>query len=104
MAHGCTDDGTATAAIGRNACSTAPFALAMPAPQVAVVQLHSLVCRSFASAGTWHIGTLASPDTGNGWVPLCNRASSRAGVRLPLTASISPAIPETMGAEKLVPT
>src|SRR5215469_1367520 len=104
MAPACTDDGTATAAIGRSACSTAPLALAMPAPQVAVVQLHSLVCKSVAPVGTWHIGTLGSLDTGNGCAPACKRVRSCAGVRLPLTASIKPAMPETMGAEKLVPT
>ena len=59
-----------TAAIGRSACCTAPLALAMPAPQVAVVQLHSLVCRSVALAGTWHMGTLGSLETGKCVAPM----------------------------------
>ena len=81
------------------------MAFAMPAPQVVVVQLHSLVCRSDELAGTWHIGTVLSVDTGNGVVaPSCSRARISAGVRLPLTDSISPAVPATRGVAKLVPT
>ena len=44
--------GVVTAAIGRAAALTAPSALAMPAPQVSVVQLHSLGWRSVWLAGT----------------------------------------------------
>ena len=76
----------------------------MPAPQVLPVQLHSPVCRSSGPVGTWQFGTVGSLDTGNGWVPACRRPMSCDGVRLPFTASINPAIPETSGAEKLVPT
>jgi len=93
------------AAIGRSAAATAPFALAMPTPQVCVVQLQAAVCRSVELAGTWHIGTVVSLDTGNGCcAPSCSRAAISEGSRLPLTDSISPAIPETRGVAKLVPT
>ncbi len=40
---GLTVVGSVTAAIGRSATFTAPGALAIPAPQVAVLQLHSLL-------------------------------------------------------------
>ncbi len=95
--------GRLTAAIGRCACWTAPSALAMPAPQVAVVQLHSMSWElSLAELGTWHIG--AALLTGKGLLaPCCRRAISCAGLRFALTDSISPAMPETIGAEKLVP-
>jgi hypothetical protein len=48
----CTVPDTATAAMGRSASSTAALALAMPAPQAWVVQLHSAVCRSLGPVGT----------------------------------------------------
>ena len=76
----------------------------IPGYHVPVVQLHSVVCRSLASFGTWHIGTAGSLDTGNGCVPARRRARSCAGDRLPLTDSMRPAMPDTIGAEKLVPT
>src|SRR6516164_5108919 len=98
----CTAPATTSAAMGRSASITAALAFAMPAPQVWVVQLHSFVCRSFGPLGTWHIGAVS--ETGKGWVADCRRAMSCSAVRLPLTASISPAMPETIGAEKLVPT
>ena len=77
----------------------------MPAPHTLVVQLHSRVCRSLGLAGIWQASTVLSLETGNGVVaPACSRAMSCPEVRLPFTASIRPAMPETMGAEKLVPT
>jgi hypothetical protein len=95
--------GRVTAAIGRCASCTAVSALAMPAPQVEVVQLHSMSWESsLEEAGIWHWG--AALLTGNGFVaPCCRRAISCAGLRFALTESISPAMPETIGAEKLVP-
>ena len=47
-----TEAGRTTAAIGRSAAFNAPTVLAMPAPQVLVVQLHSAACTSCAFAGT----------------------------------------------------
>src|SRR4051812_10869522 len=92
-------------AIGRSAAATEPFAFAMPAPQAAVVQIHSSLCMSDAPVGTWHTGTFAlSLVVGYGLAPSFRRAMSCVDFRLPLTASINPAMPETMGAEKLVPT
>jgi len=48
----CTAPATVSAAMGRSASSTAALALAMPAPQLCVVQLHSAVCRSSGPVGT----------------------------------------------------
>src|SRR3954470_362260 len=99
-----TDPGSATTARGRRAAATAPGALAIPAPQVLVVHEHSVFCTSFCAAGTWHCRTVESVDTGNGFVaPSLSRASKSAEPRLLLTDAMSPTIPETIGAEKLVP-
>jgi hypothetical protein len=94
----------ATAAIGRNAAFTACAALAIPAPQVVVVQLHSTVCRSVVLDGIRHAGIVASDEVGNGVAPSCRRAMSWLDFRLPFTESMSPAMPDTIGAAKLVPT
>jgi hypothetical protein len=51
-----TEVGNAKAAIGRRAARTAPTAFAMPAPQVAEVQAHSLLCVSFDPSGSRHSG------------------------------------------------
>jgi hypothetical protein len=102
---GLTLAGVIIAAIGRCAAATAAAAFAMPAPHVDVVQLHSNPCTSPGPAGTWHIGTVGSLDTGNGVVaPSMRRARICAGLRLPLTEDMRPAIAATIGAEKLVPT
>ena len=51
------------------------------------------------------MGTVGSAETGNGVVaPSFSRASNCAALRLPLTDAINPAMPETIGEEKLVPT
>src|SRR5437868_1685358 len=89
--------------MGRRAALIAPGAFAMPAPQVVVVQLHSAVCRSVLLAGTWQFGTAVSLETGNVLAPSFSRAMSCAGFRLAFTLVIRPAMPATIGAEKLVP-
>ena len=102
---GATIAGADNAAIGRSAAESERAALAIPAPQVLVVQLHSLVCKSFCRAGIRHIGTAGSADTGNGVVaPSRKRAISCSEPRLPFAPAMSPAMPATIGAEKLVPT
>ena len=72
----------------------------MPAPHWLSLfgQAHSPLFGSLVG----QVGTPAAPD-GNTVVLDFRRAFSWAGVRLPLTERIRPAIPETMGAEKLVP-
>lgn len=61
---------------------------------------------SFTPVGSWHIGGCGDSPAevcGNG-VELCSSSVvSWLGVKLPLTDSIKAAIPDTMGAEKLVP-
>src|SRR5215469_12135412 len=109
LAPGLTAAGSATAAIGRSAAVSAAGALAMPAPQVCPsrVQMHSDCCRSLAFAGTWHIGgwaATASRDVcGKGVEPSLRRAISWQELSLVFAALISAAMPETTGAEKLVP-
>src|ERR1044072_788607 len=95
---------TVTAAMGRCAAATAARASAMPAPQVEVVQLHSISWMSPGPAGTWQFGMFGSGETGNGTVPSWSRAFNSEGVRLPFTETINAAIPVTIGEEKLVPT
>ena len=77
----------------------------MPAPQVLVVHRHCASWISLSLAGTWQIGTPGSSATevGNGRVPSRRRVSSWAVERLALRDNINAAMPETMGAEKLVP-
>ena len=89
--------GIFTAAMGLSAAFTARNALIMPAPQVPVVQAHSTLelepathCAKPAGCGK----AVALP---------LMRAISCGGVRFALAARMSAAIPETMGAEKLVP-
>ena len=93
--------GDAMAAIGFNAALTALNALTMPAPHWLPLlgQAHSPVPATGSTAG--HTGMLAG--AGNGVALDLIRAISCGGVRFALTARISAAIPETMGAEKLVP-
>src|SRR5882724_8131067 len=95
--------GTAMAAMGRRAALIAPGAFAIPAPQVLVVQLHSTFCTSAALAGTLQFSTVVSLETGNVLAPSFRRAMSCEGRRFPFTLVISPAMPATIGAEKLVP-
>jgi hypothetical protein len=91
--------GKATAAMGRSAAFTALRASTMPVP-------HSPL------AGHEHSSVLGSNDGHTGRLPVfggnavaldSSRATNCAGVRLPLTARISAAVPDTIGAEKLVP-
>src|SRR5690242_18408813 len=91
------------AAIGRSAAFKAPGAFAIPAPQVCLVQLHSVVCRSEDPVGTWQLGMVVSEETGKVAAPSLRRAMSCGAVRLLLTLTMSAAIPDTIGAEKLVP-
>ncbi len=77
----------------------------MPAPQTLVVQMHSAPWMSASLAGVWHTVVMpVSLVVGNGVALACMRLISCADLRLPFTASINPATPETIGAEKLVPT
>ncbi len=49
------------------------------------------------------MGTAGSEETGKGAAPSLKRAMSCGAVRLLLALTMRAAIPETMGAEKLVP-
>jgi hypothetical protein len=89
--------GSLTAAIGLSAAFTAFNALTIPAPQVVVVQAHS----TFDEVLLEHTGVPVG--CGYGLALASIRAISCAGVRFPFTERINAAIPETMGAEKLVP-
>src|ERR1700722_484212 len=90
--------GTATAAMGFCAAFTALSALIMPAPHWPATQEHSLLVGSTLG----QTGRLALFG-GNGLALDSMRAMSCAGVRFAFTARINAAIPDTMGAEKLVP-
>ena len=70
----------------------------MPAPQVVVVQLHWLcaVPSGAVAVGRADVGGKARAVLISSW-RIC------AGVRSGFTDSISAAVPETSGAEKLVP-
>src|SRR5271155_5601695 len=88
----------AIAAIGLSAALTALSALTMPAPHWPCTQAHS------PEPSAEVAGHCASPTgCGNAVALDSMRAISCEGVRFALTARISAAIPETMGAEKLVP-
>src|ERR1700749_2204715 len=95
--------GAAIAGHGRSAAFSAHGAFAIPAPQVCLVQLHSLVCRSEEPDGTWQLGIVVSDETGNVTEPSFRRAINCGAVRLLLALTMSAAIPDTIGAEKLVP-
>ena len=89
--------GIFTADMGFSAAFTALNALTMPAPHVPVVQAHSTLELEPATH-------CAKPEgCGNGVALPLMRAISCGGVRLAFTERISAAMPETMGAEKLVP-
>jgi hypothetical protein len=91
--------GKETAAMGRSAAFTALSAFTMPVPHSPEAgQEHSLVVAS--SEG--HTGRFAV-FAGKGDALDSSRATSWDGVRLPFTVRISPAMPDTIGAEKLVP-
>lgn len=100
-----TEPGRETAAMGRSAASTALKASAMPAPQVAVVHRHCDSWKSWLLAGTWQTGTAGSSatDVGKGRADSRRRSSIWRVDRFALRDNINAAIPETMGAEKLVP-
>src|SRR5882724_3374869 len=93
--------GTTTAAIGRCAALTAANALTMPAPHwlPSLAQRHSIPLPLLSTAGQ------AGTPAGCGKAVELDfiREINCAGVRLALTPRIRAAIPETMGAEKLVP-
>ena len=93
------------AAIGRSAAATELAAFAMPAPQVLVVQRHCTTWKSSSFTGTWQVGMFGSSAivVGKGRAPSRRRASICAVERFALRESMSAAIPETIGAEKLVP-
>ena len=90
--------GIFTAAMGLSAALTALKAFTMPAPQVVVVHAHSTL-------ETWTARTLQRAPRGLriGVALALMRAINCGGVRLALTARMSAAMPDTMGAEKLVP-
>ena len=93
-----------TAAIGRRAACRAPGALAMPAPQVFPSKVQRQKdCTSFASAGTWHAVVEVVEVWGNATEPSFSRVMSWHELRLAFTEAISAPIPDTSGAEKLVP-
>jgi len=85
-------------AMGFRAASTALSALTMPAPHSlpSLGQAHSPEPVLAEQTGT-------PAGCGKGLELDSMRAISWAGVKFALTACISAAIPETMGAEKLVP-
>src|SRR5688572_22877480 len=77
----------------------------MPAPQVSVVHRHCSSWKSWAFTGTWQAWMVGASLTvvGKARAPSRNLASSCSVDRLWFLESISAAMPETMGAEKLVP-
>ena len=89
--------GILTAAIGLSAALTALRAFTIPAPQVPAVQAHSALDVEPATHCANPVGC------GNGVALAFKRAMSWGGVRFAFAARMSAAMPETMGAEKLVP-
>ncbi len=85
--------------MGLSAALTALRALAMPVPHSPEDgQEHSRV----PATDIGHTGR-APVFVGKGVALDSRRATNCFGVRLPLTARMRPAMPDTMGAEKLVP-
>ena len=80
------------------AIATAPAASSMPAPQVVVVQAHSLWS---LPSGAWQRGTLTAP--GKARALRCRIVFTCAGVSVGWAASTSAAVAAVRGAEKLVP-
>ena len=81
--------------------ATAAAASSMPAPQVLLVQWHSTCC---ALSGATQAGTDGSrPTLGKLRAVACKIERISTGLSVGLAASISATVPETMGAEKLVP-
>ena len=75
----------------------------MPAPQV-VGRAVALDLRPSCRCGATQAGVLAVPPVvGNGRAVACNVALTWAGVSDGCADSISATVPETSGAEKLVP-
>src|ERR1019366_4278155 len=87
------------------AATTAAAALTMPAPQVAVVQTHSagvlgsvkLPLVSVVRLAAWHCVLVVDEEVGNASALDCRRARTCAGVSAEFIASISAAMPETIG-------
>src|SRR5688572_15216428 len=100
-----TDAGREMAAIGRAAANTELVASTMPAPQTSLVQRHCSVWMSLVSMGVWQVRMFWASETtvGNGRAPSRRRASIWFVDKLLFRESISAAIPEMIGAEKLVP-
>src|SRR6185295_861693 len=92
---------TWTIASGPFAAVTAAPVFSMPAPQVCVVQLHSVFCMSVAEVGTWHTGTLPVA-AGNGVADRLINAIVCAGVNELFTELINAAVAAAIGPEKLV--
>ena len=96
--------GSFTAAMGLSAIVTALNAFTMPAPQVVVVQAHStLEVEPAVHSARGGVAGGKADSGGKGVALALMRAINCAGVRLALADSMSAAMPETMGAEKLVP-
>src|ERR1700733_7379663 len=93
--------GKTTAAIGACAACTAAYAFTMPLPHWPDAgQEHWSEPSAVSKAG--HTGKL--PVFGGNAVAVASmRAAICAGVKLPLTERIRAAMPDTMGAAKLVP-
>jgi hypothetical protein len=82
--------------------------LTIPAPQSAVVQLQGaeLIVEAFVALGDIQLmGWLfvSNSGCGNGVAVAFNRVVMVVGVRLLFAPSINAIVPETIGAEKLVP-
>jgi len=94
--------GSVIAAIGRSAALTAPAALAIPAPQFLVLQMHSCVV---ASVCGHRGGCVDSPAevVGKAVAPSFKRDISWHELKFRFTEDINAAMPDTIGAEKLVP-
>jgi hypothetical protein len=89
----------ATAAIGSCAACTALYALTMPAPHWPEERQEHWSVEGSSVGQVGRFAVLA----GKAAALASRRATSWAGVRLALTDRINAAIPDTMGAEKLVP-
>lgn len=89
--------------VGGTTDCTAASALTMPAPHSEVVQLHSasLVATGVVPVGVTHAGTPVG--CGNGVAVAFKRARMVSGVKLGFAPSINAIVPDTIGAEKLVP-
>src|SRR5262245_25080880 len=96
--------GNETSAIGRCASSMANGVFAIPAPHVrpSLVQMHWPPAVVLGQSGG--CGETSSDVCGNAIALALMRSLIFAGLKLPFTDAISAAMPDTIGAEKLVPT